>query len=358
MVDRVLALFAPALQPRGAILVDATLGRAGHARALLAAHPGLALIGVDTDTQAIEESRRLLAPYADRVTLVHGRYDADPRDAVHAGAACGSRASCSTWAYPPRSSTIRPAGFAYSYDAPLDMRMDQSRPLTAADVREHLPGRPAGPGAARLRGGAVRPADRRRRGAGPGPRSTSLHRAAGRDRPGLDSGPGPANRWQPRQADVPGAADRGQRRTRRAARGAAGAPWTRLAVGGRIVVLAYHSLEDRAVKTVLAEAAADRTPPGLPVPLDVGPAHVPAAHPRRAAANCRGTGGKPAGRLGPTAGRRADQGGGMSSGPRQRAAPPTGLRSAERGTSDERRGKLGGFQRPGGANKHRAGVPQ
>jgi 16S rRNA (cytosine1402-N4)-methyltransferase len=48
--------FRPALQPSGAILVDATLGRAGHARALLEAHPGLALIGVDTDTQALEES--------------------------------------------------------------------------------------------------------------------------------------------------------------------------------------------------------------------------------------------------------------------------------------------------------------
>ena len=51
MVEEVLDLFAPALQPTGAILVDATLGRAGHARALLDAHPGLVLIGVDTDRQ-------------------------------------------------------------------------------------------------------------------------------------------------------------------------------------------------------------------------------------------------------------------------------------------------------------------
>ena len=82
MVDEVLGLFAPALQPSGAILVDATLGRAGHARALLEAHPGLALIGVDTDTQALEESRRLLAPYADRVTLVHAVYDEIPEAPV------------------------------------------------------------------------------------------------------------------------------------------------------------------------------------------------------------------------------------------------------------------------------------
>ena len=75
MVDRVLALFAPALDPPGAVLVDATLGRAGHARALLAAHPRLALVGTDTDASAIAESGRLLAPYADRVTLAHAVYD-------------------------------------------------------------------------------------------------------------------------------------------------------------------------------------------------------------------------------------------------------------------------------------------
>ncbi len=55
-------------------------------------------------------------------------------------------------------------GFAYSYDAPLDMRMDQSRPLTAADVVNTYPAEPAGPGAARLRRGAVRAPDRRRAG--------------------------------------------------------------------------------------------------------------------------------------------------------------------------------------------------
>ena len=75
MRDRVLELLAPALELPGAVLVDATLGRAGHASALLAAHPGLILIGIDTDVTAISESHKVLAPFSDRVTLVQAVYD-------------------------------------------------------------------------------------------------------------------------------------------------------------------------------------------------------------------------------------------------------------------------------------------
>src|SRR5262249_49641304 len=63
LLDRVLTLLAP------------TLGRAGHARALLNAHRGLVLIGLDTDAAAVEESRRLLARYRDRVTVIRAVYD-------------------------------------------------------------------------------------------------------------------------------------------------------------------------------------------------------------------------------------------------------------------------------------------
>src|SRR5215471_13732872 len=75
LLERVLTLLAPALDRNGAVLVDATLGRAGHARALLEAHPGLVLIGLDTDAAAVEASRRLLARYADRVTVVRAVFD-------------------------------------------------------------------------------------------------------------------------------------------------------------------------------------------------------------------------------------------------------------------------------------------
>src|SRR6266700_8245506 len=75
LLERVLALLGPPLDRAGAVLVDATLGRAGHAQALLDAHPGLMLIGLDTDAAAVEESGRLLARYGDRVTVTRAVYD-------------------------------------------------------------------------------------------------------------------------------------------------------------------------------------------------------------------------------------------------------------------------------------------
>jgi 16S rRNA (cytosine1402-N4)-methyltransferase len=123
LAGRVTALLAPALAGPDAVLVDATLGRAGHARALLEACPGLLLIGIDADLAAIEAARELLAPYADRVTLVHARYDeipavvaAIPGPAQVMGLLFDLGVSSPQLDDPDR-------GFAYARDAPLDMRM-------------------------------------------------------------------------------------------------------------------------------------------------------------------------------------------------------------------------------------------
>src|SRR3954470_6029942 len=78
LLDRVLALLAPALAGRPAVAVDATLGLGGHAAALLAAHPQLTLVGLDRDPVALARSRDRLAPYARRVHLVHAVYDRMP----------------------------------------------------------------------------------------------------------------------------------------------------------------------------------------------------------------------------------------------------------------------------------------
>ncbi len=266
MVEEVLALLAPALQPRGAIMVDATLGRAGHARALLDAHPGLALIGVDTDTQAIEESRRLLAPYADRVTLVHAVYDQLPEVLASQGDLRVQGILFDLGVSSPQLDEAE-RGFAYSYDAPLDMRMDQSRPLTAAEVINTYPASRLAQvlrdyGEERF---ARRIADALVRERARAPlSSTSQLAAIVRDSipaPARRTGGNPAKRtFQALRIEVNGELD--------ALRRALPAALDSLAVGGRIVVLAYHSLEDRAVKTALAQASADRTPPGLPVPLE------------------------------------------------------------------------------------------
>jgi len=266
MTDRVLALFAPALRPQGSVLLDATLGRAGHASALLSQHPGLTLIGVDADEAAIEESRRILAPYGGRVTLVHARYDAIGeilaalgQPSVH-GVLFDLGVSSPQLDDPDR-------GFAYSYDAPLDMRMDRSGPLTAADVVNTYP-------AARLAQvlreyGEERYARRiadavvRERSAAPLTSTMRLSEIV-RDSipaPARRTGGNPAKRtFQALRIEVNGELE--------ALRLALPAALDAVAVGGRIVVLAYHSLEDRMVKQALAASAADTTPPGLPVQLE------------------------------------------------------------------------------------------
>jgi 16S rRNA (cytosine1402-N4)-methyltransferase len=265
MTDRVLALFAPALQPEGAVLLDATLGRAGHASALLSRHPALTLIGVDADDAAIEESRKALAPYGGRVTLVHARYDAIGEILAALGQPSVQGVLFDLGVSSPQLDDPS-RGFAYSYDAPLDMRMDQTGPLTAADVVNTYP-------AARLAQvlreyGEERYARRiadavvRERSRSPLTSTTRLSEIV-RDSipaPARRSGGHPAKRtFQALRIEVNGELE--------ALRQALPAALDAVAVGGRIVVLAYHSLEDRPVKQALVASAADTTPPGLPVPL-------------------------------------------------------------------------------------------
>ena len=78
MLDRVVALLAPALEGRPAVVVDATLGLGGHAEALLSRHPALRLVGLDRDPQALQLSGDRLSPYEERITLVHAVYDELP----------------------------------------------------------------------------------------------------------------------------------------------------------------------------------------------------------------------------------------------------------------------------------------
>ncbi len=263
LVGRVTALLAPALASSGVVLVDATLGRAGHARALLEACPDLLLIGIDADPAAIEAARELLAPYAGRVTLVHARYDEIPAIVAATPAPVMGLLFDLGVSSPQLDDPAR--GFAYAQDAPLDMRMDLTAARTAADI---VNGYPAADLARVLRDyGEERFARRiadavvRERARTP---ITSTARLSAIVKDAIPAatrrtGGNPAKRtFQALRIEVNDELGT----LRRALPAALGV----LAVGGRVVVLAYHSLEDRIVKRELVRLSTDQAPPGLPVP--------------------------------------------------------------------------------------------
>ena len=265
MLDRVRGLFAPALSGPGAVLVDATLGRAGHTRALLGDHPGLTVIGIDADQTAIEESRHLLASDLNRVTLVQAVYDQIPAILADLGQPSVQGVLFDLGVSSPQLDDPS-RGFSYAQDAPLDMRMNRSGQLTAAKVINTYPaGRLAGVFskygeerfARRIADAVVRERSRE-------PITSTLRLAEiirnSIPAPARRTGGNPAKRtFQALRIEVNdelGALER-----------AMPAALDAIAVGGRVVVLSYHSLEDRIVKRTLSQRSADSTPLGLPVPL-------------------------------------------------------------------------------------------
>ncbi len=265
MRDRVAELLGPALEPPGAVLVDATVGRAGHARLLLAEHPGLSLIGIDTDATAIAASRRALAHFGERVLLIQAVYDELPRILAEAGQPGVQGVLFDLGVSSPQLDD--PArGFAYAKDAPLDMRMNQGGQLTAADVLNTYPAdrltrvlRDYGEEryARRIAEAVVKERTRE-----------PLQNTARLVEIVLQSIPAPARRsgghpakrtFQALRIEVNGELEALAR--------ALPAALDAIAVGGRIVALAYHSLEDRLVKRELAVRSVDTTPTGLPVSL-------------------------------------------------------------------------------------------
>ncbi len=265
LLDRVLGLLAPALSDGAAVVVDATLGLGGHAEALLSAHPALTLIGLDRDTSALARSQQRLAPFAARVHLVHAVYDRMPDVLAELGI---PRVDGVLFDLGVSSMQLDVAerGFAYAQDAPLDMRMDQQAGLTAGEVVNTYPVQRLarvlseyGEERFALR---IAQAIARERARDP---FTSTARLAELVRESIPAatrrtGGHPAKRtFQALRIEVNGELD--------AVAAAVPAALTALRTGGRIVVLSYHSLEDRIVKQSLARLATDTTPAGLPVPL-------------------------------------------------------------------------------------------
>jgi 16S rRNA (cytosine1402-N4)-methyltransferase len=270
LLERCVTLLAPALERPGAVVVDATVGLGGHSEALLERCPQAVLVGIDRDPQALELAGHRLASFGGRVRLVRAVYDELPAvldrlGLVEAdGVLLDLGVSSLQLDEPAR-------GFSYALDAPLDMRMDPDGPRTAADVlntysaadlarvlRDYGEERFA----RRIAQAVVR--ERARAPFGTSARLVDLVRACV-PAPARRTGGNPAKRtFQALRIEV---------NAELAVLGRAlPAAVAALAVGGRIVVLAYHSLEDRMVKREFAAGARGSTPPGLPVEL---PDHAP-----------------------------------------------------------------------------------
>lgn len=270
LLGRCLELLGPAVADRPAVVLDATTGLGGHAAALLDAHPDLTLIGIDRDPQAFAVASDRLAAYAGRVHLAHAVYDELPEVLHRFGVPYLDGALFDLGVSSLQLDTAE-RGFSYARDAALDMRMDPSAGPTAADVlnsysepdlrrvlREYGEERFAG----RIAAAVV--AQRVQR---PFETTAQLVEVVYRNVPAATRRHGghPAKRtFQALRIEVNGELS--------ALSSAVPAALTALAVGGRLVAMSYHSLEDRIVKRALAALSTSRTPAGLPVEL---PGHGP-----------------------------------------------------------------------------------
>src|SRR3954451_15342425 len=138
LLDRVVSLLAPALDRPGSVLVDATLGLGGHSEAVLSRIDATRVIGIDRDPQALEMATRRLAPYGDRFTGVHAVYD-EIEDVLDDLGLSAVEAVLFDLGVSSMQLDVRDRGFAYAEDAPLDMRMDGTVGITAAEVLNTYP---------------------------------------------------------------------------------------------------------------------------------------------------------------------------------------------------------------------------
>ncbi len=270
LLHRCLELLEPAVANRQAVMLDATVGLGGHAAALLRAHPALTLVGIDRDPQALAVAHDRLHAYSERIHLVHAVYDQLP-DVLRRLEIPRLDGVLFDLGVSSLQLDTAERGFSYAREAVLDMRMDPSAGLTAAEVlntysqadltrllweygEERFAGRIAASVVATRTTRSFQttrqlvdviyqsvPAATRRHGGHPAKRT-----------------------FQALRIEVNGELE--------ALRLAIPAALDALPVGGRLVAMSYHSLEDRIVKRALAALSRSRTPAGLPVEL---PGHGP-----------------------------------------------------------------------------------
>ncbi|MCL3818457.1 16S rRNA (cytosine(1402)-N(4))-methyltransferase RsmH [Aeromicrobium wangtongii] len=268
LLDRVLDLLAPALDVERPVVVDATLGLGGHTEAMLQRFEHLHVIGIDRDPEALARSRQRLAPFGDRVTFAHAVYD-QIVDVVHEAGLSSVSGVLFDLGVSSMQLDLADRGFAYAQDAPLDMRMNNEDELTAADILNTYSSRDLArvlreygeeKFAKRIADAVV--AERAREPFTNSARLVDLIRdsipqAARR------TGGNPAKRtFQALRIEVNDELGVYRR--------ALPASLEVLAPGGRVVVLSYHSLEDRITKRAFAEVTTTDVPRDMPF--------VPAGH--------------------------------------------------------------------------------
>lgn len=266
MRDRCVDLLSPSIiNSQNPVVVDATLGLGGHSEALLQKFENLTVIGIDRDREALAMARTRLAPFGDRFKSSHAIFD-EFSEVVKSFGYSQVNGALFDLGVSSMQLDDGARGFAYSQDAPLDMRMDQSRGITASEiVNTYQPGeivrilRVYGEEkfATRIVENIVKeraiaplnsttqlaeivkrsiPAATRRTGGNPSKRTFQALRIAVNDELGA------IERAIPQALDC-------------------------ITVGGRVVVMSFQSLEDRIIKEKFAEASTSKSPRELPMEL-------------------------------------------------------------------------------------------
>lgn len=265
LLERCIEILGEVLGQDNSVLVDGTLGLAGHSEAFLQRFPKLTLVGIDRDANALKLAAERLSPYAGRVHLVQTIYSEIPEVLENLGINLADAILLDLGVSSMQLDETE-RGFSYSKDAPLDMRMNNSEGITAAEVvneyseadlarifkiyGEEKFAKQIAKKIVQLRSDV------------PFTNSKQLTDVIAKVVPfipGKSSGH-PAKRvFQALRIEV--------NRELSILEETIPAVIDALKVGGRVVVLSYQSLEDRIVKQALAKAANSSAPLDLPIEL-------------------------------------------------------------------------------------------
>ena len=265
-LDRCIDLLTPAIEKSSSpIFVDATLGLGGHSFEMLKRFPNLTLVGIDRDTSAIEKASARLSEFGNRVHIAHSVFD-QFESVVKSFGFEKIDGALFDLGVSSMQLDVAERGFSYSQDAPLDMRMDQTQGITAAEIvntwthgdiarilrvygeekfapriadfiiRERESAPITSTAALSTLVKAAIPAAARRTGGNPSKRTFQALRIAVN------------NELEVIEKALPQALNL-------------------LNVGGRLVVLSFQSLEDRIVKEAFAQVTQSTSPRDLPIEL-------------------------------------------------------------------------------------------